>query len=303
MYKAFRRICTMAQKDLKEYLANRLGETHDDIYVGDGFVYAQGEFPVLLVAHLDTVHEELPKTFEYDKRTDTLSSPEGIGGDDRCGIYMILEVIKRYNCSVLFCEDEEIGGIGAGKFVKTELASRLKFNYIIEFDRKGHNDAVFYDCDNPEFEDFITKDYYKTAYGSFSDISTLAPALGCAAVNLSCGYYNAHTKSEYVVMKEMSNSIREACNILKRTTENDKFEYIECKHSYGGWWKDFAIGYGDTSGQECYLIEYCDEDYNDEVVEVYARSEEEAIGKFCIANPDIPFANVFYIHNGDDLLI
>ena len=183
----FEKICRMSQKDLKKFVAKKLKATHNKVIEGDGYVFAQGDFPVLLVAHLDTVHKSLPKEIFYDKQKDAVFSPQGIGGDDRCGVYMIFEVLKQFNCSVLFCEDEEIGGIGADKFTRTDIAQELEFNYMIEFDRKGKNDAVFYDCDNGDFEEFITEKFYKTAWGSFSDISILAPFFGCAAVNLSCG--------------------------------------------------------------------------------------------------------------------
>jgi hypothetical protein len=277
----------MTQSDLKKFVTRQLKTTHNKVIEGDGYVFAQGEFPVLLVAHLDTVHKELPKTISYDKKTDSLSSPQGIGGDDRCGVYMIFEVLQQFNCSVLFCEDEEIGGVGAEKFIQTDLASTLEFNYMIEFDRKGYNDAVFYDCDNPKFMDFITDEFYKTAWGSFSDISVLAPFFGCAAVNLSCGYYNAHTTQEYVVLSEMDESIYQACRILAKTTPDDKFEYIS-----GGkfsWWDDY--GYGDN----VYLIEWYDpKTKQDQWVEVEAISQAEAVGKFCMEHPNIPY-NGFYI--------
>lgn len=302
MYKMFRRLCIMSQENLKTYLTNKLNETYDNVTVGDGFVYAQGEFPVLLVAHLDTVHSELPKTFLYDTVSDALSSPQGIGGDDRCGVYMILEIIKRYNCSVLFCEDEERGGIGAQKFVDTKLARELQFNYIIEFDRMGSTDAVFYYCENQDFEDFITDKYYKTNYGSFSDISVIAPALGCAAVNLSCGYYNAHTQSEFVIMSEMEKSICAACDILDKTTEDDVFEYVENQTKYNDWFGYDAIGFDGETEQFCYAIEYYDNNFNESIVDVYARSEDEAIGRFCIENPDIPYANVFGIYSIDEVV-
>ena len=224
--KEFIKLCTMSQIDLKSFAAKELEKTHSSIYVGDGYVYAPGRFPVLLVAHLDTVHAHLPKTIIYGERSRTISSPEGIGGDDRCGVYMIFEILKQYNCSVLFCEDEELGNVGAKKFVETGLAKADDFNYIIEFDRKNSNDAVFYNCANVEFERFITKEFFETAIGSEADISYLAPTLNCAAVNLSCGYYNLHTLDEYVVIPEMHKIIDATCNILARTKAEDKFEYI-----------------------------------------------------------------------------
>lgn len=311
MYTKFVNLCKMSQKSLKKHVANKLKETHKDITNGDGFVYAQGEFPVLLVAHLDTVHDLLPSTIWYVEGRDAVSSPQGIGGDDRCGVYMIFEVLKRFNCSVLFCEDEEVGMVGAGKFIKTDLAKELEFNYIIEFDRKGSNDAVFYDCDNEDFEEFITQDFYKTSWGTFSDISTLAPFLGCAAVNLSCGYYDAHQKSEYVILSEMQRSIDEACKILERTTEDDKFEYIEAKHSYNyhysysGWssynysgrdkeydYHSYYSDYNIFAGENYYIIEYVDEMGKTNWFECYGNSEPEAIGKFLMIYQYLTYSHI-----------
>lgn len=291
MIKKFAKLCRMSQADLKKYVAEQLKLTHDKVIDGDGYVFAQGEFPVLLVAHLDTVHKKLPAEIYYDKQNDEMYSPEGIGGDDRCGVYMIFEILKQFNCSVLFCEDEEIGTVGANKFVKTELADHLQFNYMIEFDRRGKNDAVFYDCDNPEFEKFITKEFFKTAYGSFSDISTLAPFIGCAAVNLSCGYYQAHTPAEYVVLNEMQEVIVQACKILARTTDTDKFEYIESK--YGNWDKYDNWDFGDY-----YVIEWIDKNGQRFSDEIYADTEVEAIGQFCMEHPTIPYCDMMVSYIG-----
>ena len=227
MKEKLEKICRMSQMELKDFTAKELTKTHKEIYVDDGFVYAKGTFPVLLIAHLDTVHEQLPKTICYDEKTGIMSSPEGIGGDDRCGVYMVLDIVKKFHCSVLFCEDEEIRNVGAKKFLQNKLSAGLSFNYMIEFDRKARNDAVFYNCANPEFEKFITREYFETAEGTSADISSLAPALGCAAVNLSTGDYDAHTLGEYIVLPEMQACIDAACDILERTGENDKFVYIE----------------------------------------------------------------------------
>lgn len=287
--KNFVKLCKMSQKDLKKYTKNTLLKIgYPKVTVGDGFVYAQGELPILLVAHLDTVHKELPKIIYYDDIKQVLSSPEGIGGDDRCGVYMIFEVIKKHKCSVLFCEDEEIGAKGAEKFVASKVSKGLEFNYIMEFDRRGSNDAVFYDCDNSDFEKFITKKFFKTAYGSFSDISVLAPELGCAAVNLSCGYYNAHALDEYVVWGEMNDSINAACDIICATTEKDKFEYIESAY-YRNSIYDYGYGYGDQ-----YVITY-DNGNTLKTFEATAQSEMEAIGLFCFENPTMSFQNIIDI--------
>lgn len=298
MNKEFEKICRMSQKALKNHIKQKLQSTHGEIMSGDGYVFAQGKFPVLLMAHLDTVHKKLPNIIEYDEAQDVISSPNGIGGDDRCGVYMIFKILKKYNCSVLFCEDEEVGCVGADKFVQTVLARQLSFNYIIEFDRANANDAVFYQCANDDFEKFITKEFYKKQYGSFTDICEVAPVVGCAAVNLSCGYYKAHTTSEYVVLSEMERSIVEACKILERTTENDKFEYIESYSNYGYYGGPRALyDYDDDEyyTSKYYIIEYANAKGETEWYDTIATSKAEAIGKFVMEYSSIPFENVIDI--------
>lgn len=297
MNKDFEKICKMSQAGLKNYVKQKLQKTHHTVLSRDGYVYAQGKFPVLLMAHMDTVHEKLPDLIVYSKKNNKVSSPNGIGGDDRCGVYMILKVLEKFNCSVLFCEDEEIGCVGARKFAESELARELEFNYIIEFDRANANDAVFYECANDEFEAFITKEFYKTNFGSYSDICEIAPALGCAAVNLSCGYYAAHTKNEYVILSEMERSIKEACKILERTTEADKFEYVEAPSRYGSLYNfnNYADSYSyEDVGYDYgyYLIEYVNADGATEWYDTDAFTKEEAVGRFLMSHPDISYGDV-----------
>ena len=187
----FENILVKSQKELKRALKKELQELRYSPISSKGFLYAKGTVPVLLVAHLDTVHREGVKIICYSKGGKILMSPQGIGGDDRAGVYMILQLLKSHRCHVLFCEDEECGGVGAHNFAESNIKPAV--NYIIEFDRRGSNDAVFYDCANEEFTQFVCGFGFEESIGSFSDISIVAPALGVAAVNLSSGYYNEHT--------------------------------------------------------------------------------------------------------------
>ena len=285
--KLLEKLYRMNEKETKNFMLKELQTMYDNVLCRDGFVFAQGKFPVLLVSHLDTVHEERVTDIIYSKDGTVVTAKEGIGADDKNGCYAILQVIKRFNCSVLLCEQEEVGGVGANKFANSNLVKELDFNYIIEFDRMGSNDAVFYNCANDDFEEFITKDFYKTNYGTYSDICDVAPAIGCAAVNLSIGYYLAHQLSEYTVLPEMEESIEAACKILERTTENDKFEYIDAEDDYEDW------GYANEYYEEkYYVIEYTAADGMTEWYDTIAVSREEAIGKFVIENPNVPYASV-----------
>lgn len=100
-----------------------------------GYLYAEGSVPVLLVAHLDTVHRELVRDICYNADQTVVMSPQGIGGDDRAGVWMTLYILQHVRCHVVFCEDEEIGCVGARKFSRRKQLPRV--NYIVEMDRRG----------------------------------------------------------------------------------------------------------------------------------------------------------------------
>ena len=278
-FPSFIKVCQLGQASLKTMLKMMLESLgYEEVISEDGFLYAKGDIPVLLTAHMDTVHKENVKDYYeyYDsvKKQHILSSPQGIGGDDRCGIYMILDIARTHKCSVLFCEDEEIGGVGSKKFCETEYINELsELKYMIELDRKNGTDAVFYHCDSDKFTKFIEDNTgYKKAWGSFSDISNLAPKAGVAAVNLSCGYYNAHTTNEYVIVEEMLNTIKVVKDLLG--VECEQFEYVKEEYYYGGY-KGYGNygsyssygGYGSYGSRysDRYYGRYCDsyDDYDD----------------------------------------
>ena len=168
-----------------------------------------------------------------------MSSPQGIGGDDRCGCYALVKVYKQSTVKpwLLFTCEEEIGGIGAQAFCDCHARGLLPaeldaLKFIVEIDRRGSNDAVFYDCDNPEFEEYVTSKGFKTAFGSFSDISVIAPVLDVAAVNLSAGYYNAHRLNEYIVCSELEHTIQKVVEIVADSVHADFPRYEYCTGDY-----------------------------------------------------------------------
>lgn len=197
------------------------------------YLYAKGSMPVLLVAHLDTVHKDLCTNINYEfiktkeGMVTSLSSPQGIGGDDRCGVILILSLLFRGGIrpSVLFTCGEETGGHGARQFTKD--IKTLDVNCIVEFDRKGKTDVVCYQDDNKELTKTLEKYGFKSSYGSFSDISIIAPHYGISAVNLSSGYYNAHTIKEFVILEEMDWILKQAYAFLTSTDINKKYQYKE----------------------------------------------------------------------------
>jgi len=218
---------------LKDALCSELveiGYNTESIHSRAKFLYAEGDTPYMLVAHLDTVHKSVPSIICYSK-SGHMMSPQGIGGDDRCGVYIILSLLQKlpFKPYVLFTMEEEIGGWGASSFNSYIHGNPPSLKYIVEFDRKGKNDCVFYNCDNAEFTAFVEQFGFKTAWGTFTDISLIAPKLGVAAVNLSCGYYNPHLTHEYVSLRDVKKIIEMSYNML--TSECGEFKYVPKKYA------------------------------------------------------------------------
>ena len=210
----------------------------------DSFILVKGEAPIMLVAHLDTVHREPVREICKSKGGEILMSPQGIGGDDRCGVYALVNAYEMSQKKpwLLFTCDEEVGGVGAHHFC-TEHSKNLlpkgldKLKLLIEIDRRGSNDAVYYDCDNAEFEKYISSKGFVTAYGSFSDISLVAPELGVAAVNLSSGYYNPHTLHEYINRRELEAVLIKVVEIIADAAQSSfpLYRYIEKVYEIRQW--------------------------------------------------------------------
>lgn len=231
-YGEFEKILRMTQTELKDYVLDELLNLGYSPVSEDGFLFAKGNVDILLTAHLDTTptvggNKRIPPQV-INTTKGVVMSPQGIGGDDRCGVYMILEIVRETKCAVLFCEDEEIGCIGSEKLCKTKHIDEIKdMRYLVELDRRGKQDLVFYSCDNPDFEKWLLDNLpdYKTNWGSCSDISELMPASGVAGVNISCGYYGEHTLGEKIVLSEMMHTLDSVKSLVK--LDSPKFEYIE----------------------------------------------------------------------------
>lgn len=223
----------------------------------DSFIFAAGKMPICAVAHLDTVHRQNVRIIQeiecLEGKNNVLTSPQGIGGDDRCGVIaIIILLLKGYRPSVFFPCGEEIGGRGTNNFLKNAViiknntvsysgcypkASQKvfpKINWFIEIDRKGNNDVVHYSDSNLN----LTKKFekiggFKENFGSFTDISHLMPEFGVSGVNISSAYYKAHTTNEYIVPSELVDIINRISKVFDdEKTVNTKFEYKRENRSF-----------------------------------------------------------------------
>lgn len=200
----------------------------------------------LLNAHMDTVqkHEDVElarfiRIMDYEfindkkekKNIKILRGCGVLGGDDKCGVYIILEILSKYKeVNFIFSVGEEIGctGITALMAVEENKKKMEKMLYGLTLDRRYAGNII---CKNnsygtQEFQDAIQealKDFgYKPETGSCSDANHIKEVMSCC--NLSVGYYEPHSTSEYVILRDLLNTLNGVEKII--TTMTARFDPI-----------------------------------------------------------------------------
>lgn len=211
---------------------------------GDSDTYAA------FVCHIDTVHDivdgyeigRMPKShvwFGFIEK-DNKFFETGIGGDDKCGIYLCLKMLE-YAPAVkcVFYVDEEIGCIGS---LNSDVSFFDNCRYVVQCDRKGNSDIVTQGSGvrlcSKEFEADVAaiglKHGYEPSFGGSTDVVTLKEKLGLAisAINISVGYYNPHQDSERIVEKDLMKALEFCRNIYENLKEVYPHKYVAIKPSF-----------------------------------------------------------------------
>lgn len=202
---------------------------------GEKFCYAPGDIPVMLVAHVDTVHHRMPVGVLVDQTSTMLkaSTSTGLGADDRCGVWGVRELLRRgLRPHVVYTDEEETGGHGA-----TEAASAVTpegVRLLVEMDRMNDDDMVFYSCDSKAAETYVGAFGFTKSSGSFTDISILMPAWEVAGVNVSIGYYNQHSTAERCDLRIMLRNVNRVGRMLHRPpAQVIKYEARKYAYDFG----------------------------------------------------------------------
>lgn len=224
----------------------------------------------LLSAHMDTVVEYVPKKQKKSDLKETvlengntmLNGNGIIGADDKCGIYLILRILKEneHPINFVFSKDEEIGCLGIQDVLTDKSnAEQIEMNclYCLVLDRHGNKDIC---CSGNnygsiEFEDALVETSiangfeYRPSDALYSDADFLSEYI--STTNLSVGYYNEHTDKEYIILEELEIAYRYIKSILQEVVYRyeppkfilDNFQYSD--------WRDYAYD------------EYPKDDYSD----------------------------------------
>ena len=233
-------ICNLSQQNLYNILVSKLELMNYKVFACDQssncsrYIYAVGDTPICLTAHLDTVFGFDPhKDIQIDG--DILSCKTGMGADDRVGVYMILEIIKELKCNILFLEDEECGHSGAVHFIASPYKERFQQenNFCIDLDMAGSNILTFYETTNNEFQKDVSSilPQYKVRNPKLGASDLIELTIGwekegrngvqkyegtnVASLNIGVGYYKEHTFDEYVKFNEVLRCIDDVKKLIK----------------------------------------------------------------------------------------
>lgn len=258
----FQNICSLSQPQVLHLMSKVLRKHYKDVEVTPSYIVAYGDIPVALVAHADTVFPSPPKRFYFDQEYSVMWSPDGLGADDRAGIFAIIKILQndKLRPHIIITTDEEKGCIGASKLVAKHPKFKAPLKFLVELDRRGKEDSVYYDCDNPEFEAFINRYGFVTNYGSLSDISILAPIWKVAAVNFSVGYEDEHSYHETLNINYLYATIEKVKRLLDdaHSKQVPKFDYIEHIYSWTSSFTNSKFSRWNSSGNYRHTPNQCD---------------------------------------------
>jgi hypothetical protein len=209
---------TQSESERIAWIHNNFGrdsnKQYTDLHGNHVIIRGGAELYPTLTAHLDTVHDsdfDDKKIVCYDRQQGLLMSPQGIGGDDLCGIWIAYQVYCQTTCplQIIFCHGEEGPRPGSNEFKFTHKPS-----FIVGIDRRGDSDLVTsimgQSIAGRKLKQIILpiakQHNYNQVSGMFTDVYSFA-LKGFAGVNVSAGYYSPHTLHEYVVISAMDKAI------------------------------------------------------------------------------------------------
>ena len=243
------------EDNLADYLISVLNRFQIPHFRGEqGEIYNITPNRPLICAHMDQVQREMCDfTIQHHNFIYGMGGHQqaGLGADDKNGVWIALNLILRHNVSFVFSTMEEVGRMTDGFMSKLGKDVTDNIPYALIFDRKGSGDIIGVKNEYCmiDFQDDIAeigKDFgYAPAVGVWSDCDHISKYVPC--VNLSCGYYAAHTNGEYTNVNELINALDFGNKILEVLEEKwynrvikkeDILNYRVTQH--GTWVREWA---------------------------------------------------------------
>lgn len=224
-----------------------------NIYLTKGKL-AEGEFYPCVTSHMDTVQDkakpfalagaELPLRTRRVKSTTTdevrheiFIDGQGIGADDKLGVYISLQIVKNVDkCKAAFFVEEEIGMQGSKELDK-EFFNDVA--YVIGWDSPDLLRAAW-KCSGTQL---FTAEFYKnhlrpvvSKWGftdkcfhsePFTDVIQIREKTGVMCMNFGNGGYQAHCATEYLVIEHVDHALGMGLDIVNTIGNKEQFKFTK----------------------------------------------------------------------------
>lgn len=196
---------------LKSYIEG-LGHKFEADGYGNLWVVTDAAASTLFTCHTDTVHYGVPAATQDLKLENgilSLATPASgyvLGADDGAGVWLLLKMIDAgVRGTFVFYSDEEVGGLGSEWSAQNEPERYKGFKRAVAFDRKDVCSVITHQfggrCCSEAFANALctalAMGHAPDSTGSFTDTANLTHLVS-ECTNVSIGYWNAHTSSEYL---------------------------------------------------------------------------------------------------------
>lgn len=222
-------------------------DQHGNLYITKTKKDNPPSFYPCIVAHMDEVITDIPereivKVANFFIGISRVNGDKaGTGGDDKCGIYVCLEMLRLMDhVKVAFFIAEEVGGVGSNC---CDMDFFTDCRFVLQPDRYGNSSVITrtngMEVTTPEFEDDLsdlmaTFNYQCDNGGTFTDIGVLAKrGLELAVSNISCGYYDQHTEEEVVCIPDLENCLNFIYRIFTDLPDKQYYRKYEVTPLYG----------------------------------------------------------------------
>jgi putative aminopeptidase FrvX len=223
---------------IREYISLHVPEAEvrmdswGNLYIKKG----EGDGYPTLTCHLDqvqTIHsgdfcvkEEDGKLYGW---SETNQQREGLGADDKNGIYICLRCLEECpRLKVFMAIGEEKGCIGSNRADMSFFTDSL---YVLEPDCKGgeeiHTNLRGVPCASEDFNQALQAEVngFTITDGKTSDIFALTlNGIGVSCANIPAGYHLPHKDDEYTVIAELEHTLSFIRHFI--TTEHHRFPHI-----------------------------------------------------------------------------
>ena len=242
-------IILWARKNGVDYKFDKKG----NIYLTKGKL-EDGEFYPCVTSHMDSVQDkakpfalagaELPLSTRRVKSTTTdevrheiYIDGQGIGADDKLGVYISLQIVKNIDkIKAAFFVEEEVGMLGSKDLDKSFFDDVA---YVIGWDSPDLYRAA-YKCSGTKM---FSADFYKNhikpvtdKWGfndkcfrsePFTDVVQIVDKTGIMCMNFGNGGYQAHTSTEYLVIEHVDHALGMGLALVKSIGCKEQFKFTK----------------------------------------------------------------------------